>query len=672
MPGSGLPSEVAEPTVPAIPSSTSPDNLRRMSSKTLLEPEEEGRWFSTPHALVFLVLWTVVQAVLFMIQQPEPLMDTQIDPDGYMRLVRVGMLLDGGGWFDAAIPRSNWPYGEAHHWTRPLDVLIIALTLPLRVFLDASTALAVAGMFVSPLCHVALCIASVWMVRPLVHGPERHFAMPAMLAPLGILLYGQAGRADHHAMIFLMAGLALGAWIRVLLRPEAQIAAILAGVFSGLGIWISPESLLPLGLLFASGGAAWILGGSRFLAPNRRLCLGLAGALALAMVLERPPSDWFGISFDRISLAHLTMSFVALGFWWVIGLSRERAAGPGDELRDQPISGGASSGWKLRFIQAGGGLLIAAGLLRRVHPGFFKGPWVDVDPEVVDVWLAHVQELQPLYPRAGTDIGPCLMHLGPALFLVPLLVRWLWREWRTPRRTVWIHLFLSLLVYIPLAALQIRFSAYAGMVFAVVSVEAVSRILNWTEERRHTLLRSLVRVGGIAILLVGHLLIGLAVHSVTQGASRSPIFQEPDAAQDDCSLTKLTRFLADPNDLAVTPLTIAAFIDFGPELLYRTPHRVLAGPYHRNYHGIVDAYRFLTSDAEEGAWRLAFEREIDLVLLCPPIDRYYFGRGGAGTLYSQLLEGDGPVWINRIPLPSDAPGGFLLFRVEREDAGLHP
>lgn len=640
---------------------------KRMSSRTHLNQGEDGHWFSAPHLLVFLLLWVTVHAIQFMIQQPDPVLDAQIDPDGYMRLARVGILLDGGSWFDATIARSNWPYGEVHHWTRPLDVLIIALALPLRAFFDTAAALALAGMLVSPICHVALCAASVWIVHPLVPGPERFFAMPAMLAQLGILLYGQVGRADHHALIFLLAGLALGAWIRVLLNPQDRSAATLAGVLSGLGIWVSPESLLPLGLLFASGGALWILDGRRFLAANRRLSLGLVGALAVAIALERHPSSWLDVTFDRISLAHLTMSLLILGYWCGMGLARESTAGREDQASDEPIAGGTGSGWVPRFMRAGGGALVAAGLLRWIHPDFFRGPWVDVDPEVVGVWLSHVQELQPLLTREVTELGPFLMHLGSAIFLAPLLAWWLWHEWRTPRRPVWILLLLSLLVYVPLASFQIRFSAYAGMVFVILMVETVRRILGWADELQDPRLISPTRVGGIATVLAGPLFLGMAVGLAAQQFAGSALPRGTEAPQEVCWLTKMTRILADPDGLGVAPLTVVAFVDFGPELLYRTPHRILAGPYHRNYQGILGAYRFLTSVTDLGARVLANEREIDLILLCPPMDRYYFGREGAEALYNRLLREEGPAWIRRVPLPLEAPEGFLLFRVEREE-----
>ena len=45
-------------------------------------------------------------------------------PDSYMRLLRVTQLYESAAWFDLSIPRSNAPYGELLHWTRPADISI--------------------------------------------------------------------------------------------------------------------------------------------------------------------------------------------------------------------------------------------------------------------------------------------------------------------------------------------------------------------------------------------------------------------------------------------------------------------------------------------------------------------------------------------------------------------
>jgi hypothetical protein len=605
--------------------------------------------FSIPHVLIFTVLWLTVQYIWVVLVQPEVIGGAQIDTDGYMRLVRVGLLLETGNWFDGTIPRSNWPFGESHHWTRPLDVLILSLALPARLFMQWPEAIAVAGALVSPLCHLALCIAAVWVVAPLVPGEERFLAMPVVLAQPGLLAYGTAGRADHHALIFLLFALALGAWIRVLLAPTRARAAYITGALSAAGIWVSPESLLPLALLFLSGGLAWVLHGAPLDRANRRLCLGLLGGLAAALVIEKPPGQWLVPTYDQISIAHLTMAAAALGCWQAM-------------IRLQPAIGAQTHRTARRLAAGLAGGAAAVLLVALVYPSFFRGPWVDVDPAVVSLWLRHVSELQPLLPTTLAEAGTFIRHLGPSLILVPAVLLWILREPDEGRRRVFLFLGLSLMAYVPLAAAQARFSGYGGVVFALLTVELLRRIF-LRAARLPAPRDSIVRVSSMVTLTIGFFMAGLAI-SVVAGAAggAEPPTRSRAARQAACPLPAMSAWLADPAGMGAQPRAIAAFIDFGPELLYRTPHPILSGPYHRNAGGILDAHRIMTGADEATVRELLEARQVELLLICPPRDEFYFGAGGEASLYGRLLSGEAPAWTRPLALPPEA-GSFQLFEV---------
>jgi hypothetical protein len=625
-----------------------PADITAQKPIVLSDANGAGVIFSVPHILIFSVLWLAVQYAWVMLVQPGVLAGAQIDTDGYMRLVRVGLLLETGNWFDGMIPRSNWPFGESHHWTRPLDVLILGLALPARLFMQWPEAIAVAGALVSPLCHLALCIAAVWVVAPLVPGEERFLAMPVVLAQPGLLAYGTAGRADHHALIFLLFALALGAWIRVLLAPTHARAAYITGALSAAGIWVSPESLLPLALLFLSGGLAWVLHGAPLDRANRRLCLGLLGGLAAALIIEKPPGQWLVPTYDQISIAHLTMAAAALGCWQAM-------------IRLQPAIGAQTHRTARRLAAGLAGGAAAVLLVALVYPSFFRGPWVDVDPAVVSLWLRHVSELQPLLPATLAEAGTFIRHLGPSLILGPAVLIWILREPDEGRRRVFLLLGLSLTAYVPLAAAQARFSGYAGVVFALLTVELLRRIFS-RAARLPAPRDSLVRVASMAALTIGFFTAGLAVSAVAHATGAEPADESRTARQAACPLPTLGEWLADPSGAGARPRPIAAFIDFGPELLYRTPHPILSGPYHRNAGGILDAHRIMTGTDEAAVRELLDARHVELLLICPPRDEFYFGTGGGGSLYRRLLSGEAPAWTRRVALPPGA-GSFQLFEV---------
>jgi hypothetical protein len=76
-----------------------------------------------------------------------------------MRLVRVEALWQDGNWYDTVSRRSNTPYGERLHWTRPLDALLIAGAAPLVPIVGQRQALYWWGVVISPLLHILTLLA---------------------------------------------------------------------------------------------------------------------------------------------------------------------------------------------------------------------------------------------------------------------------------------------------------------------------------------------------------------------------------------------------------------------------------------------------------------------------------------------------------------------------------
>lgn len=606
------------------------------------DAERVSSWVSIPHIAGFIVLWALTQVMAALVWYPDVLAGGQVDTDGYMRLVRVRELLAGGSWFDPVIARSNWPFGEIMHWTRPLDILIAALAFILKPVMSDAGALAAAGAVISALCHAAVCVAGVWAVHPIVRGAERFFAMPAVLAQTSVMAYGGLGRADHHMLILLLFTLALGSWIRVLLRPDDRRAALMAGAWTGVGMWVGPETLLPLAILFLSGTVAWIAAGDRYRPANLRLCGGLVATLIIALLVERPPSGWMAAEFDRVSIAHLHVSVIAATFWLVARRVRLPSTPPGRARA-------------ARSLLALAGAVLAGVILLLLHPLFFRGPWVGVDPLVIGVWLSRVTELQPAWPAGPEAAGRFVSMLGAALLLLPILAVWFRREQQPERQLVWLLLLISLLVYIPLAFAQQRFAPYAGIIASIAGIELLRRGFLLLGGLSGFALSGL-RVSVILSVLLWPIVAGEALNA----AQRPALAPQPDRLGA-CNLTDAARRLNDaPFD---QPQTIAAFIDFGPELLYRTPHRVLAGPYHRNRDGILAAHALLTSRDASTALDIARTREIDLILLCPARDAEYFRGSDATSLYATLLRGEAPSWIEELPFESD---GFRLFAVQTD------
>ncbi len=125
----------------------------------------------------------------------------------------------------------------------------------------------------------------------------------------------------------------------------------------------------------------------------------------------------------------------------------------------------------------------------------------------------------------------------------------------------------------------------------------------------------------------------------------------------------MSPLLNDPAGYGDRPRTILANMFVGPELLYRTPHRVIATPYHRNSAGILAASAITNATDPEDAYRMLIARAVDLILLCPQTKER--PAPGGPNFGDRILNNQLPEWLREVPLPPDLDKPFRLFVVSR-------
>mgnify|MGYP001820494550 FL=1 len=103
---------------------------------------------------------------------------------------------------------------------------------------------------------------------------------------------------------------------------------------------------------------------------------------------------------------------------------------------------------------------------------------------------------------------------------------------------------------------------------------------------------------------------------------------------------------------------IVAPINWGPALLARTPHSVLAAPYHRNHRGIIKLLDLKKVEKDGEAHRLLVAYDADFLLL-PRAGP----ETGTETFFDRLARGQSQPWLQGLPVP-DHPD-ILLFRLLR-------
>ena len=562
-----------------------------------------------------------------------------VGTDSYMRLVRVDELVAGGGWFDHVIARSNAPFGDELHWTRPFDLLLLALAAPLSPALGFEDALFVAGGAVSPLLHLGMIGVLVWAIVPLVGLGRAPMAAIVLLVQPAVIGHSLAGQADHHALQLLVLALAIGLLLRLFQDASRSRVAWAAGAVAGLGIWVSAEMTILAGLVTALLVVAWLRDPTARIGALARYGAGLGMTVLLALLVERPPADWFAVEYDKISVAHLAAAAAVLGVAAVLWLSRPIAASP----RRRVASAGVAA------VLVGAPLLLFFG-------GLIVGPGADVNPAIGPIWLDYVSELQPLFPTDGETAGTFLLYLGPVLVGLPVAAVAVWRNRDDDGAMLaWVSVVAFLGTYTVLSLLHLRFASFAGVLIAVVSAEVLGEMRDWLRRVPASMWRRAAWIGATLGLSVGFTISGGAVAAANSDTGLEETLGCPRAAYN------LLASAGAPADVTF------AHINVGPEILYRTELAIVAGPYHRNDRGILDLHTFFAATDSEVSRQIAAERDGRFALVCTGSEdgNLYAGSSDAPSLHDRLVEGAPPPWLTLVAGGDrEGEGFFRLYEME--------
>ena len=605
-----------------------------------------------------------------------PVLDGSLaDPDAYMRLTRVLHLHDGGAWFDPREPRVNPPEGHVQHWTRPLDALLLAGAWLLEPLLGFARALHLWGVLISPALLALAVVALAWAAAPALDRDTRLLACLVLLTQPSVLAYTSVGRPDHHSLLLLLALILIGLSARLAAAPHDRRAALLAGAIAGLAIWVSPEAMTFVAVSLAALGLFWLAGTPGLARANRSYLLATAVVLALALVVERGPSGVFAVESDRLSIVHVVLFGLIAGFWVVIGWGGRTGGGSvlarsiatAERSPDRAVfasaPAAATPGAGLMFrraLVALIGVAAIAAVMLLCFPDLRQGPLGQVDPLYARIRLQNIVEIRPLVPaewlssgRLGEAVGRVIKVVGIALFALPclgvLLARSAGPAWR-----FWATVAIALLAFLPLAFYQVRWASYAQAFLVWPYAAAIAWLLS----------RLTRAAGGAGVLLRPLVILAALFWPLLLGAALPE--REIEIAGRACPLDRLAPVL---NRFAPAPQTLLAYADYGSELLYRTPHRVLSIPNHRPQPGFAATWRILTATDDRAARAALARSGVDWILLCPSAtERALFAVPDARrpTLYQRLVAGEAPRWLRPLPLEGDLAVAARLFEVVRQ------
>ncbi len=561
--------------------------------------------------------------------------------DGYTRLNRVQFIYDQGTWNNSIYPRSNAPYGESIHWTKPMDFLLLAGAAAFSLVLPFPTALHLWGVMISPLLHMVAFVGLFCLMRQQV---DRLgiilFAILFQLQPI-LTGYFMVGRPDHHSLI-----LAIFSWFLVglnwgLENPRNIRHLIFIGCLGALGLWVSVEFLVPIGIFLAAYTLVWIWEGKAKIAPILTIMGSLLVFSTLFFGVERIGEDWTLIEYDRISLPHELVLGLIFVVWMGIFLIEKKTS-----FLSTPAS---------RVAIIGVGSILAAFMQWYVFPGFFHGPLVDMDPAIRQLVWDHVAETQPLVG------GDAMVGVGIGMLALPFLV-WsfsqentLWRKYQC------LLLFIGAGIFIPLTLYESRWAPYASIMLLIPYVELVRRALRWVETRWESRRGEALSLVFALVLLFWPVTVG-TVMAIDEPTAR------PTTLGGNCPVKPLAEYLTAINPQDQPAQTILAFKDFGPELLYRTSYQIIGTPMHRNVEGLRDMLAIMKAKDLGQAQDLIHHRKIDFIVICPNLgleSTVYRADSGESTFYEALLQPVPPKWLREIPLQDQLEESFRLFQVRK-------
>ena len=564
------------------------------------------------------------------------------DGDSYTWQALVEGWWETGRW-SPEVPSHNAPYGLETHLTQPFAAVVLGLAQPLGLYLSRRDATRVAGKLSGPVLHLLSAVAVAWGARALLG------AGGALLAVSGFLLMPMLSARfahaafDHHALHLFLTALTMALLLRHAVGDDRRgCLAGAAGAVVGVGIWSGVEMLIPAGIGGVVLGLAWVAWGGQSRARGLGLyALGMAMALTVALVLERPPREW-GLALDRISGTHVLLAMLNVVAAGMIGCLQKRRPRIGLAQR---IAAAAVAWGSVALV------------MWAAVPDFFRGPYGVVNPVVQE----HFRRI-PGDRGAVALLAATPASLGFHLCLAGLVATRIGLGLRVPRqREAWMVVAVGALVGAAFAFMQFRLGPHYEVFASIALGGAAAGIGTILWKNEHTAgrmaaapLALFVVISPYVGLLAGHRFAQDGLHPFWQAAWRD----------ESCDWSALGRALA--RLPGVRPGNIATYAGPGPELADVSGLGVVATGCHCNAEGMRDARAILLSTSDV-ARVVAERREVEFVVQCPSVrgwqgHDWYVERAGPDGTYARLARGDPPDWLRRVPASELGVEGFIVHR----------
>jgi hypothetical protein len=569
-----------------------------------------------------------------------------IDPDSYMRLLRIEQGLKLGHLVNTIHGRDDSGAALVIEWSRLFDAALVMLAAPLVPWLGWHKALYWAGVVSGPMAAGFLGLSLCFAVAPLV--TRGWLWSTAMFAPLtyGIWAFEFIGTVNYRIVMVAATAVTAGFTLRAAgvtpfqkddLRPgpARRGAGFAAGVAGGIAVWISSETM-PFALLcFVGIGWSWMFRrtGNAIAASG----LGFLATLALGLWCDPPAGGYWARELDRLSFVYLALGFAVAGAaLWLAALDRMTL----------------SPGW--RRVLGLAGALGAFALWLGAFPSVALGPYALLPADQMRLFFGAALEAQPVH-----GIANAVEMLAPGLLALAAILA---RVWQTGRwgeaRGAWVIMAVTTLFALGLTARFILFARWPAALGAAMLPVALAGVTRRFAARPNV--AAAARIGLVAALVVAPYAGGIAAARSGRLAAR-PGSVPPVS----CAMRRIGPLLAP----AAGQIALSGVAEV-PELLYRSRIIAVGSLYQHGVEGYLRARAAWRAPVGTGTQPPAAVRATGagFVLFCPRSGPDALARGAPpDALWFALSAGHPPPWLR---LVGTLPGtGFRLYRITPSAGG---
>ncbi len=562
------------------------------------------------------------------------------ETDNYTHALRLIDFIQSGSWAEIRYMHDNYPFGQILHFTRAMDMVLFATSLPFLPFTDVKQAVLYGCFLYQIVIALLSSIALIWTGKAYFGPILRLLFLTFYFCQFAVLVLFTAGRADHHILLNLLQIIILGCLMRGFKTQNIAFFQT-AGLIAGLSVWTTPEGFLNNMLIIAGMIFVWLIKKQNM--TQIRFFTQYFFLTAAFCLIINPPMQ--GLLFpDNGRLSVLLVTVIGLAF---VSFYME------EFFEKESLLSSFMS--RLFFISFASFLCLGFLLFLFGAKNVFTSP---ISPELFDIWAKYISELLPTFGKTSALIKFNGLLMLATCLSVPTLIF-------APKQSkkLLIIILVPVLFFTVMTLLSRRFGR-TGAVFAALLMSLCLHI--WYQKltflHKNCFKSVLIIPCGIYLLCAFFFLLCLSYDTQLQSQN---MLTYPD---------EYLPYISKENGSILTSSSR------GPETAWGSGRGVIGSPYHSNAQGIITAYKILHGKNLIEAKNLLQERRVKTIILDNPY--YYLPKqfkkeivvfNSQTFLGKLLLQKDRFCFVKPAPnVPDKIKEKYFIFWVNFDDCQKKP